>query len=371
MAKFKSNSLDVDVTQNTTTNINQKKNALLATLQKKYGNDSVKLLSTSKVDIDYISTGSMSLNMAIGIGGVPLGRIVEIYGPESTGKTTICMEIIREAQLKFPDRICLFVDMENAFSTELARNMNIDLDNVVLITPHNGEEAFDTIEEFIKEGIVSVAVIDSVSAMVPKAETEGEMGDNMMGVQARMMGKGLRKLTPVAAKNNTTVIFINQLREKIGVMFGNPETTSGGNALKFHSSVRLEIRKDGQPVKNKEGVPISTGVKVKVIKNKVAPPHKTCEFEIIYGHGIDKVGDLLNSAINLEVLKKGGAWIEYPKEPTKFKFQGVEKAKEALTINKSFYETIKNEVLTKYNEKIKSVDSSYTPEEEVEDPFDE
>lgn len=278
-------------------------------LEKTFGKGSVMKLSDEKIiDIPAISTGSLGLDVALGIGGIPRGRIIEIYGPESSGKTTLSMHCIAEAQKA--GGLAAFIDAEHAFDKGYAEKLGIDTENLLISQPDNGEQALEIAEHLIRSGAIDIIVIDSVAALVPKAELEGEMGESKMGLQARLMSQALRKLTGTINKTGCSCIFINQLREKIGVMFGNPETTTGGNALKFYSSVRLDIRRIGQ-IKEAANDVIGNRTRVKVVKNKVSPPFKVVEFDIMYGKGVSKVGEIIDIGVELDVIKKAGSWFSY------------------------------------------------------------
>ena len=280
-------------------------------IEKQHGKGSVMRLGEGPIaKIDFISTGAISLDSAIGIGGIPRGRVTEIYGPESSGKTTVCLHVIAEAQRR--EGIAAFVDTEHAMDLNYARKLGVDVNNLLLSQPEYGEQALEIVETLVRSGALDVIVIDSVAALTPRAEIEGEMGDPTMGVQARLMSQALRKLTAAISKSKTSVMFTNQLRQKIGIMFGNPETTTGGNALKFYASLRLDIRrieaiKDGQTV-------IGNRVKVKVVKNKVAPPFREAQFDILYNEGISRLGDLIDIAVEQNILTKSGSWFAYKDE---------------------------------------------------------
>ena len=316
--------------------------AAISKIEKDFGKGSImKLGDKSAAQIESTPTGALSLDIALGIGGVPKGRIIEIYGPESSGKTTLAQHIVAEAQKR--GGIAAFVDAEHALDPEYARKLGVDIDQLLISQPDTGEQALEIAEELVRSGAVDIIVVDSVAALVPKAEIEGEMGDSHVGLQARLMSQALRKLTGIVNKTKTTIIFINQLRQKIGVMYGNPETTTGGNALKFYASVRMEIRKI--ETLKKDGQEFGNRVKVKVAKNKVAPPFRIAEFDIIYGQGISKVGCILDVATDMDIIKKAGAWFSYNDDKIG---QGRDKAKEFLEENPE----ILAEVETKVREKL-------------------
>lgn len=313
-------------------------------IDKDFGKGSVMMMN-ERVDteIGVISTGSIGLDMALGIGGLPKGRVVEIYGPESSGKTTLAIHVIAEAQKK--GGMCAFIDAEHAFDSEYAKKLGVDIDNLLISQPDYGEQALEIADRLILSGALDVVVIDSVAALVPKSELEGEMGDSKMGLQARLMSQALRKLTATIHKTNSCCIFINQLREKIGVMFGNPETTTGGNALKFYSSVRLDIRRMAQ-IKDGD-TSIGNHVKVKVVKNKVAPPFRQAEFDIIYGEGISKVGEIIDMGVELGIIQKSGSWFSYNSDKLG---QGRESVKQLMIDNPEMANEIELQIRAKIKE---------------------
>lgn len=316
-------------------------------LEKTYGKGAVMKLSDERVlDIPAIPTGSLGLDIALGIGGIPRGRVIEIYGPESSGKTTLSMHCIAEAQKA--GGLAAFIDAEHAFDKSYAEKLGIDTENLLISQPDNGEQALEIAEHLIRSGAIDIIVIDSVAALVPKGELEGEMGDSKMGLQARLMSQALRKLTGTINKTGCSCIFINQLREKIGIMFGNPETTTGGNALKFYASVRLDIRRIGQ-IKESSGDLTGNRVRVKVVKNKVAPPFKVVEFDIMYGKGISKVGEIIDLGVELDVVNKAGSWFSYDGNKLG---QGRDAVKQLIEDNPELME----ELETKIKAKIKGED---------------
>ncbi|CAL1521008.1 recombinase RecA [Chitinophaga sp. MM2321] len=314
-------------------------------IEKDFGKGSVMMMGEkAEAPMEVISTGSLGLDIALGIGGLPKGRIVEIYGPESSGKTTIAIHTIAEAQKK--GGICAIIDAEHAFDSSYARRLGVDVDSLLISQPDHGEQALEIADRLILSGAVDVVVIDSVAALVPKAELEGEMGESKMGLQARLMSQALRKLTATISKTNSCCIFINQLREKIGVMFGNPETTTGGNALKFYASVRLDIRRMSQIKDGDEAV--GNRVKVKVVKNKVAPPFRQAEFDIIYGMGISKMGEIIDMGVEYGVVQKSGSWFSY--ETNKLG-QGRDAVKQLLNDNPELAAEIEAKIKVKIAEK--------------------
>ena len=317
-------------------------------IEKDFGKGSVMMMN-EKADTlgEVISTGSIGLDVALGIGGLPKGRVVEIYGPESSGKTTVAIHVIAEAQKK--GGMCAIIDAEHAFDSSYAQKLGVDVDNLLISQPDYGEQGLEIADRLILSGALDVVVIDSVAALVPKGELEGEMGDSKMGLQARLMSQALRKLTATISKTNTICIFINQLREKIGVMFGNPETTTGGNALKFYSSVRLDIRRMAQIKDGEEA--IGNRVKVKVVKNKVAPPFRSAEFDIVFGEGISKTGEIIDMGVELGIVQKSGSWFSYNSDKLG---QGRDAVKQLLTDNPE----LANEIETKIREKIKEVQAA-------------
>nr|WP_231374056.1 recombinase RecA [Aureivirga marina] len=343
-----------------TKDIEKEKEAKLKALQltldkldKTYGKGSVmKLGDVAVEDVDVIPSGSLGVDLALGVGGYPKGRIVEIYGPESSGKTTLTIHAIAEAQKQ--GGIAAFIDAEHAFDRFYAQKLGVDVDNLIISQPDHGEQALEIADNLIRSGAIDIVVIDSVAALTPKSEIEGEMGDSKMGLQARLMSQALRKLTGTINKTNCTVIFINQLREKIGVMFGNPETTTGGNALKFYASVRLDIRRKTQ-IKDGDKV-IGNSTKIKVVKNKVAPPFQTAEFDIMYGEGVSKVGEILDLGVEYGIIKKSGSWFSYGDSKLG---QGRDAVKRIIKDNPELAEELENKIVAE----IKGI-----PVEELQEP---
>lgn len=326
------------------TDKNEKIKALKLTLDKMdktYGKGAVMMMGDKSVEeLEIIPTGSFGLDLALGVGGYPRGRIIEIYGPESSGKTTLTIHAIAEAQKK--GGIAAFIDAEHAFDRSYAQKLGVDIDNLVISQPDNGEQALEIADNLIRSGAIDLVIIDSVAALTPKSEIEGEMGDSKMGLQARLMSQALRKITGTINKTNCTMIFINQLRDKIGIMFGNPETTTGGNALKFYSSIRLDIRKI-QSIKNGDEV-LGNRTRVKVVKNKVAPPFRSTEFDIMFGEGISKVGEILDLGVELGIIAKSGSWYSYSDSKIG---QGRDSVKEILKDNPELVEKIQTDMIEK------------------------
>ena len=308
-------------------------------LEKTYGKGSVmKMGDQPTEDIASISSGSLGLDVALGVGGYPKGRVIEIYGPESSGKTTLTLHAIAETQKA--GGIAAFIDAEHAFDRFYAQNLGVDIDNLIISQPDNGEQALEIADNLVRSGAIDMIVIDSVAALTPKSEIEGEMGDSKMGLHARLMSQALRKLTGSISKTNCTMIFINQLREKIGVMFGNPETTTGGNALKFYASVRLDIRRSTQ-IKDSNGNVMGNKTRVKVVKNKVAPPFKLAEFDIMYGEGVSKVGEILDIAVEFDIIQKSGSWFSY--DETKLG-QGRDAVKQMINDNPDLMDELETKI---------------------------
>lgn len=313
-------------------------------LEKTYGKGTIMKLGDKPVlDVDTIPTGSLTLDIALGTGGFPRGRIVEIYGPESSGKTTLAIHAIAEAQKQ--GGIAAFIDAEHAFDKTYAEALGVDTENLLISQPDNGEQALEITENLIRSGAIDILVVDSVAALTPRSEIEGEMGDSKMGLQARLMSQALRKLTATIGRTGCCCIFINQLREKIGVMFGNPETTTGGNALKFYATQRLDIRKSGPSIKDKEGNVVGNQVKVKVVKNKLAPPFRVAMFEITFGKGVSRLGEIIDLGVELDVIKKSGSWYSYADSKIA---QGKEAAKQFLADNPEVAEEISNKIMDHY-----------------------
>ena len=313
--------------------------AALAQIEKQFGKGTIMRLGEGEVidDIQVVSTGSLGLDIALGVGGLPRGRVIEIYGPESSGKTTLTLQVIAEMQKQ--GGTCAFVDAEHALDSQYAQKLGVNLQDLLISQPDTGEQALEVVDSLVRSGAVDLVVIDSVAALTPKAELEGDMGDSLPGLQARLMSQALRKLTASIKKTNCTVIFINQIRMKIGVMFGSPETTTGGNALKFYASVRLDIRRTGTIKRGDEAVGNET--KVKVVKNKVAPPFKTAEFDILFGEGISRQGEIIDMGVNAKVIEKSGAWYAYQGEKIG---QGRDNAREFLRENEALAFEIENKV---------------------------
>ncbi len=330
-------------------------------IEKQFGKGSVMKLGNFKaMEIEAIPTGALSLDIALGIGGVPRGRIIEVYGPESSGKTTLALHIVAEAQKMGGD--AAFIDAEHALDPVYARKLGVDIENLIVSQPDTGEQALEITESLVRSGALDVIVVDSVAALVPKAEIDGDMGDSHMGLQARLMSQALRKLAGALNKTKTVIIFINQLREKIGVMFGNPETTTGGRALKFYASVRMDIRK----IENikQDGEVSGNRVRVKVIKNKVAPPFREAEFDVVYGKGISKEGNILDMAVNLEIVEKAGSWFSYDGDRIG---QGRENVKRYLRENKEILDSIEEKVRANFKKAFEQSLGEELPDDEDED----
>ena len=330
----------------------------MAKIEKEFGKGSVMMLGeNAKMNLEVISTGSLGLDLAIGIGGLPKGRIIEIYGPESSGKTTVAHHAVAEAQKA--GGVAAFIDAEHALDPAYAKALGVDIDSLIISQPDTGEQALEITDTLVSSGVVDIIVVDSVAALVPKAEIEGEMGDSHMGLQARLMSQALRKLTSSINKSKTITIFINQLREKIGVMFGNPETTTGGRALKFYSSIRIDVRRIDS-IKQGDEI-IGNRTRAKIVKNKVAPPFRQCEFDIMYGQGISKVGELVDLAANIDVIKKSGSWYSYNDNKLG---QGRENVKAYFLENKDIMDEVEKKVRDFYD---KTNSLEFAPEKEAED----
>ena len=345
---------------------NNRKDALeeaLHHIEKQFGKGAImRLGDAAKMNIEVIPTGILSLDVALGVGGVPRGRIIEIYGPESSGKTTVALHIVAEAQKM--GGTAAFIDAEHALDPQYAGKHGVDINELLIAQPDMGEQALEITEALVRSNSVDIIVVDSVAALVPRAELEGEMGDSHMGVQARLMSQALRKLTGIVGKTKTTVIFINQIREKIGIVYGNPETTTGGRALKFYASVRIEIRK-ADAIKNGTDI-IGNRTKVKIVKNKVAPPFKVAEFDVIYGEGASRVGSLLDIAVDQEIIRKSGAWFSYKEERIG---QGRENAKAYLKEHPDVYKEVEDTVMSIIrNKDVSSFGDDGEKEESVSDP---
>ena len=330
----------------------------MAKIEKEFGKGSVMMLGeNAKMNLEVISTGSLGLDLAVGIGGLPKGRIIEIYGPESSGKTTVALHAVAEAQKA--GGVAAFIDAEHALDPAYAKALGVDIDSLIISQPDTGEQALEITDTLVSSGVVDIIVVDSVAALVPKAEIEGEMGDSHMGLQARLMSQALRKLTSSINKSKTITIFINQLREKIGVMFGNPETTTGGRALKFYSSIRIDVRRIDS-IKQGDAI-IGNRTRAKIVKNKVAPPFRQCEFDIMYGQGISKVGELVDLAANIDVIKKSGSWYSYNDNKLG---QGRENVKAYFLENKDIMDEVEKKVRDFYD---KSNSLEFVPEKEDEE----
>ncbi|MGN0639367.1 MAG: recombinase RecA [Oscillospiraceae bacterium] len=340
-------------------------------IDKQFGEGTIMFMGENKhMDLEHISTGSLMLDLALGIGGLPKGRIIEVYGAESSGKTTLCLHAVAEAQKA--GGMAAFIDVEHALDPVYAKALGVDVDNLLVSQPDTGEQALEIIETLVRSGAIDIVVLDSVAAMATKAEIDGDMGDAHVGVQARLMSQAMRKLTAIIGKTNCVAIFINQIREKIGVLYGNPETTPGGRALKFYASVRIDVRK-GEPLKNGTEI-IGSRVKCKVVKNKVAPPFKTAEFDMIFGEGISKIGEIIDCAVEFNIIKKSGSWFSY--DDMKIG-QGKDKVKEFLKENAQICDEIEKKVRDEFEkranngEEIIPAEEEKKPEEKAEDDFSE
>lgn len=339
-------------------------------IDKQFGEGTIMFMGENKhMDLEHISTGSLMLDLALGIGGLPKGRIIEVYGAESSGKTTLCLHAVAEAQKA--GGMAAFIDVEHALDPVYARALGVDVDNLLVSQPDTGEQALEIIETLVRSGAIDIVVLDSVAAMATKAEIDGEMGDAHVGVQARLMSQAMRKLTAIIGKTNCVVIFINQIREKIGVLYGNPETTPGGRALKFYASVRIDVRK-GEPLKNGSEI-IGSRVKCKVVKNKVAPPFKTAEFDMVFGEGISKIGEIIDCAVEFNIIKKSGSWFSY--DDMKIG-QGKDKVKDFLKENPQICEEIEKKVRAEFDkiasgEEEAPVELKKSADEKTDDDFSE
>ena len=373
MEKKKATGKSAEKTEKTVDAADKKRAIEIAMQQidKQFGEGTIMFMGENKhMDLEHISTGSLMLDLALGIGGLPKGRIIEVYGAESSGKTTLCLHAVAEAQKA--GGMAAFIDVEHALDPVYAKALGVDVDNLLVSQPDTGEQALEIIETLVRSGAIDIVVLDSVAAMATKAEIDGDMGDAHVGVQARLMSQAMRKLTAIIGKTNCIAIFINQIREKIGVLYGNPETTPGGRALKFYASVRIDVRK-GEPLKNGTEI-IGSRVKCKVVKNKVAPPFKTAEFDMIFGEGISKIGEIIDCAVEFNIIKKSGSWFSY--DDMKIG-QGKDKVKEFLKENPQICEEIEKKVRDEFEkranngEEILPVEEEKKPEEKAEDDFSE
>lgn len=373
MEKKKATGKSAEKTEKTVDAADKKRAIEIAMQQidKQFGEGTIMFMGeNTHMDVEHISTGSLMLDLALGIGGLPKGRIIEVYGAESSGKTTLCLHAVAEAQKA--GGMAAFIDVEHALDPVYAKALGVDVDNLLVSQPDTGEQALEIIETLVRSGAIDIVVLDSVAAMATKAEIDGDMGDAHVGVQARLMSQAMRKLTAIIGKTNCVAIFINQIREKIGVLYGNPETTPGGRALKFYASVRIDVRK-GEPLKNGTEI-IGSRVKCKVVKNKVAPPFKTAEFDMIFGEGISKIGEIIDCAVEFNIIKKSGSWFSY--DDMKIG-QGKDKVKEFLKENAQICDEIEKKVRDEFEkranngEEIIPVEEEKKPEEKAEDDFSE